>query len=87
MNGFHLRVVSVVRTLFNDQVESVFLLGDEGEFELLAHHYPLMGALTEGEIKIAGHEGIPIKSGVLSFIDNQCSIIIEEFQTETFVSE
>ena len=86
MNKFHLRVTSVVRTLFSEQVESVFLSGDEGEYELLPHHYPLMGALPEGEIKIAGFDPIPLKGGIVVFLNNQCTIIMEEFQTETFMA-
>ena len=70
--------MSLIRTLFDGEVESVYLFGDEGEYELLPFHYPLLGALPEGEIKVAGHEGIPIRAGVVSFMDNQCSIVIEE---------
>ena len=61
-------------------MESVYLSGDEGEYELLAHHYPLVGALPEGEIKIAGHISIPLRAGVIMFQDNQCSIIVEEME-------
>lgn len=78
MKTFRLRVMSLIRTLYDGDVEAVYLFGDEGEYELLPFHYPLLGALPEGEIRVSGHESIPIRAGVVSFMDNQCTIIIEE---------
>ncbi|MBI3306273.1 MAG: hypothetical protein HYZ84_00500 [Candidatus Omnitrophica bacterium] len=79
---FRLQVISLKRMLFNEEVESVYLSGDEGEYELLAHHYPLIGALPEGEIKIAGFKSIPLRAGVVLFQDNQCNIIVEELDDQ-----
>lgn len=80
---FKLQIVSLKRMLFNGEVESVYLSGDEGEYELLAYHYPLLGALPEGEIKIHGHENIPVRAGVVLFQDNSCTIILEEMDQTT----
>lgn len=66
--------------LFEGEVESVYISGDEGEYELLPFHFPLLGAIPEGEIKISGHEGVPLRAGVVLFQDNQCIIIIEEME-------
>ena len=79
---FRLQVLSLVRMLYDAQVESVYLAGDEGEFELLPYHYPLLGALPEGEIKIAGQQGIPLRAGVVMFENNKCTIVIEEQSQE-----
>lgn len=62
---------------FDDMVESIYLTGDDGEFELLAYHHPLMASLPEGDLNIAGYGPIPIKVGVLSFRNNQCRILAE----------
>lgn len=62
---------------FDEMVESVYLSGDEGEFELLAFHYPLVASIPEGEIRIAGYGAIPILVGVVSFKGNRCRIIAE----------
>lgn len=78
---FHLQVMSLKGLLFDDQVESVYLSGDDGEFEVLPFHYPMMGSIPEGEIKIAGHEPIPLKVGVLKFEANECTIIMEESES------
>lgn len=78
VSTFRLQVLSLIRMLFEGEVESVYISGDEGEYELLPFHFPLLGALPEGEVLIAGHESIPLRAGVVLFQDNQCIIIIEE---------
>jgi F0F1-type ATP synthase epsilon subunit len=78
MVPFRVRVMSLRRVLYDGETTSVYLSGDEGEFELLAFHYSLMGALPEGDIKIAGHEDIHIRTGCVMFGENQCTIIVEE---------
>jgi len=78
VSTFRLQVLSLIRMLFEGEVESVYCSGDEGEYELLPFHFPLLGALPEGELLIAGHESIPLRAGVVLFQDNQCIVIIEE---------
>jgi len=82
---FRLRVMSLMRTLFDDDVESVFLQGDEGEYELLPFHYPLIGALVNSDIRIAKHPALPIRSGVILFDNNTCIILVEEQNIERFL--
>ncbi len=74
---FNLTIMSLKGLAFDDHVESIYLTGDDGEFELLAFHHPLVASIPEGDVKIAGHDSIPIKVGVLSFRNNQCRIIAE----------
>ena len=64
--------------LFDGEVKSVYLSGDEGEYELLPFHYPLLGALPEGEIHIAEKGSVPLRAGVVMFQNNRCTVIIEE---------
>ncbi len=76
-NTFQLTVANLEGIVFQGQVESVYLFGAEGEFELLAYHYPLIAALMPGEIMISGNNPIPILSGVAMFHDNDCMIVVE----------
>lgn len=78
MQTFRLQVISLRRVLFDGEVKSVYLSGDEGEYELLPFHYPLLGALPEGEVKVAEKGSIPLRAGVVMFRENKCIIIIEE---------
>ena len=82
MNTFRLRVISLRNTMCDEQVGSVFLSGDEGEFELLPFHYPLMASLPEGEIKLGSGESIPLRNGVVLFQNNECTIIMEEVEED-----
>lgn len=74
---FNLQVMSLKGLAFDDMVESVYVTGDDGEFELLPFHHPLMASIPEGDLKIADHASIPIKTGALSFKNNQCRVIAE----------
>lgn len=76
-NTFELIVMNLRGLIFEEQVESVYLSGTEGEFELLPFHYPLLASLGTGDIRIAGHDSLPIRLGVVMFRDNQCTILAE----------
>ena len=78
MATFQLRILSLRGVLFDKPVSSVYLFGDEGEYELLAFHYDLLGALPAGEVKIAGYPPVPLRTGVVLFQNNICTIIVEE---------
>ena len=78
MLTFRLQILSLRRVLFDGEVELVHVWGDEGEYDLLPFHYPLLGALPEGEVQIKGHPNVPLRTGVLLFKDNRCTIIVEE---------
>ena len=78
MATFRLQIMSLRRMLFDADVKAIYLSGDEGEYELLPYHYPLLGALPEGEVKIAEKGSVPLRAGVVLFQNNRCTIIIEE---------
>ncbi len=82
---FRLQVMSLIRSLYDGEVESIFLQGDEGEYELLPNHYPLVGALIDSEIRIANQEPLRIKTGVVMFDNNHCIILAEEHNMEAFL--
>lgn len=79
-------VISLVRALFEGEVKSVYLYGDEGEYEILPFHFPLLGALPEGEFKITTATNeivyIGLRAGVVLMNENSCVIIIEELDIE-----
>ncbi|MDD3295208.1 MAG: hypothetical protein PHG20_11050 [Geobacteraceae bacterium] len=74
---FNLQVMSLKGLAFEGAVESIYLTGDNGEFELLPFHHPLVASIPEGDLMIADYGAIPIKVGVLSFRNNQCRILAE----------
>ena len=71
-------IISPNKLIYDNEVQSVFLTGDSGEYELLAYHYPLLGVLVKGDVVIDGKEKIPINQGVVRFYANECTILVEE---------
>ena len=68
--------------VYENEVQSLFLTGDRGEYEILPYHYPVLGILKEGNIIIDWKESIPIKFGLVRFFANDCIILIEQPQKE-----
>jgi len=75
---FQLRVLNPKHVVFEGTVESVFLPGDAGEFELLAYHVPIMSLLKEGEIVVDWKTRIPIRKGMVRYFNEECVILLEE---------
>jgi F0F1-type ATP synthase epsilon subunit len=75
--NFRCVILSAKRLILEEEVNSVFITGDRGEYELLAHHYPLIGIVT-GDIVINWEKHLPVKGGVVRFFANECNIMIEE---------
>ena len=71
--------------MFENNVNSLFIIGDRGEYELLPYHYPLVGLVRKGDIIVDWKRRIPIRSGILCFMANECTILIEE-TPETFAA-
>ena len=75
---FKCTILSPNELIYEDQVQSLFLQGDRGEYEILAYHYPLIGVLVAGDIIIDWKESIAIKGGVVRFFANECVVLLEE---------
>ncbi len=77
---FKLSIMTPDSLLYQNEVESVFFTGDQGEYELLPYHYPVLGVLKEGNIIINWREAVPIKFGVVKFFANDCIVLVEELE-------
>ena len=75
---FKLTVMTPDALIYENEVQSVFLTGDRGEYELLPYHYPVLGILKEGNIIIDWKESIPLKVGLIRFFANDCIILVEQ---------
>jgi F0F1-type ATP synthase epsilon subunit len=76
--NFRCIILSPKNLVYEKEITSLFLQGDRGEFELLAYHYPLVGILTKGDVVIDQTKRIPVKSGIVRFYANECTVLIEE---------
>ena len=79
--NFRCVILSAKRLILEEEVSSVFIAGDRGEYELLAYHYPLIGIVT-GEIVINWQKRLSVKGGAVRFFANECNIMVEE-KTDT----
>ena len=77
-NNFRCIILSPKNLIFENVVNSLFIIGDRSEYELLAYHYPLIGLVQKGDIVIDWKRRIPIRSGILRFFANECTILVEE---------
>ena len=77
---FRLSVMTPEALLYQGEVESAFITGDTGEYELLPYHYPVLGILGKGNIIINWREAVPVKFGLLKFFANDCVILVEEIE-------
>ena len=76
--SFRCTILSPKNLIFESNVSSLFIVGDRSEYELLAYHYPLVGLVQKGDIVIDWKRRIPIRSGILRFFANECTILVEE---------
>jgi F0F1-type ATP synthase epsilon subunit len=77
-NNFRCVILSPKNLIFESEVTSLFIIGDRTEYELLAYHYPLIGLVKQGDIIVDWKKSIPIRSGILRFFANECTILVEE---------
>ncbi|MFA5060682.1 MAG: hypothetical protein WC676_08700 [Candidatus Omnitrophota bacterium] len=75
---FKCTVMTPDALVYENEVQSLFLTGDQGEYEILPYHYPVLGILKEGSIIVDWKESIPIKVGLIRFFANDCIILIEQ---------
>ena len=75
---FHLTILNPKQVAFEGDVESVFLQGDNGEFEILSHHAPIVSLLRPGAVIINWEKSVPIKNGMVKFDNNGCVILVEQ---------
>ncbi len=86
-NMFNLRIYTLEKTLFDDDVESAQVPTPTGELGILTYHIPLITPLVKGQIKIkkkaekeyeqVQEEIIEIKKGFLEVKPNQVVILAE----------
>ena len=71
-------ILNPKHVVFDGEAKSVFLPGDQAEFELLDYHAPIVSLLRPGHVVLDWERAIKIKQGMVRFDDNECVILIEE---------
>ncbi len=63
--------------IFQDNVSSVILPGEDGEMTVLDFHQPFIATLKKGKLKVDGMN-LRIKSGVAGMRDEELSILVDK---------
>ncbi len=71
-------IINPKRTIFEGEAKSVFLPGQEGEFEVLEFHKSIISLLRQGEIIIDGINSVVISKGVMRLYRNELVALVEE---------
>ena len=79
--NFRCVILSARQLIFEGEINSLFVRGDAGEYELLAYHYPLIG-IVAGDVVINWDKRVPVKGGVVRFFANECTVMMEEKMAE-----
>jgi len=83
-NTFYLRVVSLDGVEFKGEVQSVSCRAIDGDVAIMANHTNYITAVGMGVAKIVMADGTEKKAacigGMLSMIDNQCSLIVNTWE-------
>ena len=75
---FEVTILSARREIFVGVASSVIVPGDEGEFEVLELHKPVLSLLSEGAIVVDGRKRFPVTRGAVNFVDNKLVALVEE---------
>ena len=69
-------VTSADRVLFQGTAKSVVCPGEQGTFEVLPVHRPLVSRVLSGTLEIDGH-ALPIRRGVVRVADDVVTAVVE----------
>ena len=70
-------VATSEKVIFEGKAESVILPGEQGVFEILSFHKPLLSRLVSGRL-IIDEQSFLIQRGIVGVNHNKATIIVEE---------
>ena len=78
---FHLSVLTPERTVFEGAVEYLQVPGSQGSMGVLAHHAPLVTALSSGELTLrragGGEERMLVSGGFFEVSSNRATVLAD----------
>lgn len=74
----HLTIMNPRETLFDDQVSSVVVPGDLGDFEILSYHKPLISLLRRGRFVLDGKHVIEVARGIVRVHHDRIVALVEQ---------
>lgn len=72
-------IVSPEKTLYSGEIETLEVPGENGRFEVLNNHAPIISSLTAGTVTCKGAEpfSLEVKGGFIEVAHNVISVCVE----------
>ncbi len=81
---FKLRILTPIKEIFNNQIESLVVPSESGSLGILANHRSIVSALKKGKIEIRSKEFkkdfLLEETGILKFNKNEAVILVNEIK-------
>lgn len=87
---FHLRIATLERVVFDEEINSVTLPGAEGEFTVLSGHTPLITSLQLGEITARNKSGeffMGVTGGMAEVTGGRVLVLAEQAERAEEIDE
>jgi len=79
-----LLVLTPEKEIFNGSVDSVQLPGNNGKFEILNGHAPIVASLVKGSVRIIPSSGerkvFSIEKGFVEVLNNEVSLLVQGYE-------
>ena len=76
----HVKVITPDETLYEGDAQSVTLPGEDGMFQVLDNHAPLVGIVTRGSLKVLKNNGeeenIVVNRGFVEVLNNNLTVLV-----------
>jgi len=80
----NLLILTPEKELYNGPISSVKVPGENGQFEILKDHAPLVSALTKGEVRVLTENNdkqvFEISSGFVEVLKNEVSVLVQQLK-------
>lgn len=80
MNDIHIKVITHEKTVFEDDIDELYVKSTDGEIGILKDHIPVMCALDVGVSKIVKNKTskcLAVMGGILQFSNNRATILTD----------
>lgn len=78
----NLLILTPEKELFNGTINSVKVPGENGQFEVLKGHAPLVSALTSGEVRVLTEQNskqvFEISGGFIEVLKDEVSVLVQQ---------